>query len=363
MPKFHEVFCETNLGSHLKSKLTSGDCPLSYDTCDGGGNRHQTKLNAADVSQLFLSEKQECKALIPAICSLDYGDDIWVVCPRRLFAFPKNLNGKVDTLKKLNKHEREILFEAGYKEGDVLGVWPEVYLKYSSEESEINYHFDYVVSKIEENTLTLGEFLEKCSAKTKQEINYIKKGLRENGLINPRAKDSEKILYSPNLDDFCILEVMTASTSGSNTSKGTDIKSVYKKMLNDEPYDCPGINKRQVWGRMATQLFAKSALAEHWGAKTYWVVQDKLLNNIALTTKLRLGSSQSSQSLINFIELSYSKTDLSVMNVSNHFNIDAGIDFKGDGTCADILLAKESPSKADLLKCMAKTKLAAVFTL
>jgi len=42
---------------------------------------------------------------------------------------------------------------------------------------------------------------------------------------------------------------------------------------------------------MATQLFAKSALAEEWGGKTVWLVQDQLLKNIQLTTKLRLQDS------------------------------------------------------------------------
>ena len=58
---------------------------------------------------------------------------------------------------------------------------------------------------------------------------------------------------------------------------GQIFSSAFKSLLLGLDYQGPGINKRQVWGRMATQLFAKSALAESWGGKTFWLVQDQLL--------------------------------------------------------------------------------------
>lgn len=66
-----------------------------------------------------------------------------------------------------------------------------------------------------------------------------------------------------------IIEIMTASTSGSDTEAGTDIGSAFTLAILGKDHQSPGINKRQVWGRMATQLFAKSALAEEWGGETY----------------------------------------------------------------------------------------------
>ncbi|WP_213999491.1 hypothetical protein [Arsukibacterium sp.] len=164
------------------------------------------------------------------------------------------------------------------------------------------------------------------------------------------------------LQSFPILEVMTASTSGSNTEKGTDIKSAYIKMLNGDDYECPGINKRQVWGRMATQLFAKSVLAESWGSKTYWVVQDKLLQNIALTTKLTLNKFDGEEkSTVNFLSLGFNKSG--GVELLNKFNIPSGIKSDGESSCVDILIPKENPSKQELLKCILRAKLSAIVTL
>ena len=46
-------------------------------------------------------------------------------------------------------------------------------------------------------------------------------------------------------------------------------------------------NYRQVFGRMASQLFAKSEAAEAWGGKAIWIVQDVLLEYIEQTTAFR----------------------------------------------------------------------------
>jgi len=46
-------------------------------------------------------------------------------------------------------------------------------------------------------------------------------------------------------------------------------------------------NYRQVFGRMASQLFAKSEVAASWGGKTIWVLQDVLLEYIQQTTAFK----------------------------------------------------------------------------
>lgn len=46
-------------------------------------------------------------------------------------------------------------------------------------------------------------------------------------------------------------------------------------------------NYRQVFGRMASQLFAKSEAAASWGGKTIWILQDVLLEYIQQTTAFR----------------------------------------------------------------------------
>ena len=50
----------------------------------------------------------------------------------------------------------------------------------------------------------------------------------------------------------------------------------------------PGVNARQVWARMASQLVVKSEVANGWGGRAIWVVQDTLMDYIGRQTGLRL---------------------------------------------------------------------------
>ncbi|NMO75236.1 hypothetical protein [Vibrio breoganii] len=362
MPKFYEVFGQSTSSLLSKDLLIDAICPLTNTLCDGGGNRHQTKLSAKDLLDLFPIETK-IEGKIPAICSITYEkkNQQWVVCPRRLFAFPKNPNKQVNYDPIISDHEQDLINSLGFASGSKIGIYPEVYLKYSDDESEINYHFDYVVCEVLDNQVTLGELWDVLSISDKQEKSKYRKSLKDNGLIEAGAKDDSKIKIFPNLDKMAIIEVMTASTSGSNKEKGTDIKSAYLKFLSGEPYECPGINKRQVWGRMATQLFAKSAITENWGAKTYWAVQDKLLENICKTTKLELQQQETSSSSINFEAFSYDTEGK--LSLSQSVSIDSGIDFSGTGKGIDILLAKTYPNKTVLLSCMLRSQLSNVIEL
>ena len=56
-------------------------------------------------------------------------------------------------------------------------------------------------------------------------------------------------------------------------------------MLGKE-HKAPGINYRQVWARMVSQLIVKSEVGLHWGGKTIWLVQDVLVNYICSSTAL-----------------------------------------------------------------------------
>lgn len=360
MPKFYEVFGE-KVGDHLdKSLLLDGICPMTNAICDGGGNRHQTKLRSKELDNIF-PVGQEIKGNVPAICSITYenSDQHWVVCPRRLFSFPKNADKIVGHEPVIRDHEKSLIDALDFDDEAVVGIYPEVYLKFSDEESEINYHFDYVICELLENEVKLSDLWDMLGINdnNKEKIKY-RKSLRENGLIEEKPKDCSLIKFFPNLKKMAVIEVMTASTSGSNTEKGTDIKSSYLKLINGDKYSCPGINKRQVWGRMATQLFAKSAITESWGAKTYWVVQDKLLENICKTTKLELKESTSSSSTINFISFEYDQAGSLVLSKS--ISIDSGMDFNGTGKAVDILLAKAHPDETVLLSCMLRSQLSTV---
>jgi hypothetical protein len=293
------------------------------------------------------------------------GSEKWVVCPRRLFAFPPTSDGTLESHRTVSAHELEIIKQMGFDLSKPIGIFPEVYLKYTTEEQdgEINYHFDYILAELQIDQITVGNLWDMLEIKDAKDKSKYKKHLQNGGFIpNGQIDESSIIKYFPNLDSFAIAEVMTASTSGSNKAKGTDIKGSYLKMLRGLSYDCPGINKRQVWGRMATQLFAKSALAENWNSKTYWIVQDSLLKNICKTTKLSLTSSCQNKSSINFIELSYSGESADIA-VSSCYQLDPGLSFDGTGTAVDILLAKNYPSKRELLSALMRSQLSSILFL
>ena len=50
----------------------------------------------------------------------------------------------------------------------------------------------------------------------------------------------------------------------------------------------PGINYRQVWARMVSQLIVKSQVGMAWGGRTIWVLQDLLADYISKSTALDL---------------------------------------------------------------------------
>ena len=55
----------------------------------------------------------------------------------------------------------------------------------------------------------------------------------------------------------------------------------------------PSVNARQVWARMASRMVGKSEVANRWGGRTIWVVQDALMDYIGRQTGLRLDELQS----------------------------------------------------------------------
>ena len=59
-------------------------------------------------------------------------------------------------------------------------------------------------------------------------------------------------------------------------------------ILRGSDHNGPGINYRQVWARMVSQLIVKSQVGVKWGAKTIWVMQDVLADYISSTTALNL---------------------------------------------------------------------------
>ena len=370
MPKFYEVY-----GNDVNDKSPSviaerelAYCPFTESTCDGGGNRHQTKIRL-EGSALRAKFSPELTSVIPGVCSIEYGNEVWIVCPRRLLGFnASSMPPRVN--QSLKDHEKAALINVGLPLGVELGVWSEVYLQYGDDNSSINYHFDFVISPISRG-ISFDKLLESYKEKTESEIDELKKAAKIGKYLSGRYVPGKPVPILPNLASPIIIEVMTASTSGSDTEAGTDIASAFTDAILGKNHNCPGINKRQVWGRMATQLFAKSALAEGWGGKTVWLVQDQLLKNIELTTKLKVentkdeNTKEAHNGTVNFLSMGYTHGAKGVDSVKfrSYSAKSAGLSFEGNKECTDILLPKMYPAKMELLKSVLRRELSAIIKL
>jgi len=262
MPKFYEVYGRDvyDLSENAVNERKSAYCPFTQNTCDGGGNRHQTKIKLKD-SELRSFFDSELPSVIPGICSIQYGDETWVVCPRRLLGFFSKLENVPDVNASLHEHEREVLIQAGLPKGVELGVWPEVYLQYGDEETSINYHFDFVIAPIKRNR-SFSWLMDSHNISDESEIEIFKAAAKTGKYLKGRYDPDKEQDILPDLISPTIIEVMTASTSGSDKEAGTDIASSFTDAIQGREHNCPGINKRQVWGRIVntpfvTQLFRR----------------------------------------------------------------------------------------------------------
>lgn len=337
-------------------------CPFIDSPCDGGGNRHQTKINLKKSPELASFFEPGMESVIPGICSISYnGYNPWVVCPRRLLGFKNSTNSIPQTNKALQPYEKDILLSAGIEKGKDVGVWSEIYLRYGDDETEINYHFDFIAAPLIKD-VSFQDLFRLYSITDKNEKENIIEAARKGKLFRGKYSPEKCLVATPDLSSPIILEVMTASTSGSNTELGTNISTAFTNAIFNRDHQSPGINKRQVWGRMATQLFAKSAIAEAWNGKTVWIVQDELLKNIELTTKLAPEQVKSSdKGSIIFVSLCFDEN--SKIKLKKVYEGDAGVNLSGNQTYTDILLPKIVPSKQELLKSMLRRNLAGVVNL
>lgn len=163
----------------------------------------------------------------------------WAVCPHRLFSFHSERGS--DAQRPLRQR---VLDLAGFENGERVEVWSEVALRDAA--THVNYRLDYVLMSADRDCAPV------------------------------------------------IVEVMTASIFGGNIRQGTDIKTafcnavLYAHGLRDEIGGAPGVNTRQVWARMASQLVVKSEIANAWGGCAIWIIQDALLDYIRTNTGLQV---------------------------------------------------------------------------
>lgn len=219
MPVVRELFGRS-LDSAVKgTEFRHARCPhMDGQLCDGGGNRDMTRWPAEKQPLAPFFEAvvgQEGGGFIPCgVCSIGMTNNTWAVCPRRLLTFD------AVTPSEQQRPLRDMVLKlAGFRKGDVIRVWSEISLR---DRTGFNYRLDYVL----------------------------------------RGDSDEPPV---------IVEIMTASTSGGNKRLQTDMQSafcnavLYANGVLPELGKSPGVNARQVWARMASQMIVKSEVANRWG--------------------------------------------------------------------------------------------------
>lgn len=303
MPKLFEIFgypVEDNSKEAQQNRIQAR-CPFMDRDCDGGGNRY--------LSQIDLSKNSQLKVLYPnrnvlaaGVCSIQPTTDSvpWIVCPRRLLVMGREEAG-IRVHQKFT--EDTVVNYAGYKKGTKLGIWSEVKMKQRSNVGEtkvnIDYTFDYILMPLGSvSQYELEELLRIPWARLYK--------LFESGGYTIAVRNGEYFVEDCPIGYPSVIEIMTSSTSGGNKKKRTNIPMAFEDAILGKPHSAPGINYRQVWARMASQLIAKSEIALEWGGKTIWVVQDVLVDYVSENTALNVHQFLSKKTHeVNLLSFSY----------------------------------------------------------
>lgn len=310
MPRIFELFgYRLNDNTELaEDSRRNAYCPFMGRSCDGGGNRPQSTIHLADHTQLADYFKESGLESVPSgICSIQLHTDQppWIICPRRLLFLGKS-DGKIPTTSISPSSElKALLTLVGFGSGERIGVWPELKLKYTSstDGTSFDYTFDYVLFKLDR--VSLSEIADETNDKPEK----VKSRLGRLGYEPVSHNDAvyfEDCATGPPL----IIEVMTSSTSGGNKNKRTTIPMAFEDALLKLEHEAPGINYRQVWARMASQLIVKSEVALAWGGIAVWVVQNQLVDYISRTTALQFEKFKGNTlDDVNVLALAYSSQD------------------------------------------------------
>lgn len=306
-------------------------CPFMSGQCDGGGNRY--------MSEIDLLEYKELGKLFPGlervpsgVCSIQLFDRTppWIICPRRLLYMGKNANDEV-----LHGRTQEILLKTcNFPKGVEVGIWSEVKVKYKDgdndeDKSAFDYTFDYVLMPLGRVTR------DQAVAASGVEWTALQKNLRDGGHAFAK-REGETCVEDFPVDAPVIVEVMTSSTSGGNKRKRSCIPQAFEDCLLGRPHLAPGINYRQVWARMASQLIVKSQAAMAWNGKTIWVLQDLLADYITSSTALDLNKFISEYTNeVNILSFSYGDS-YKYQNRNQTVSLDKSVLYAGPIRSGDI---------------------------
>jgi hypothetical protein len=284
-----------------EKNLSHAWCPFMNAECDGGGNRYQSAIDLRNNPALKkrIPEKDTIQC---GVCSLQtrVSEQPWIVCPRRLLSL------------KMGKHSvhqayvrEQLSTYADLEKSKTYSVWSEVKIKTEAatedeETKSFDYTFDYVLTGIERKRIS------EVSSLLDIPVNSVQKMAEKNGFTLALRNDEMWIDNFP-ADPIIIIEIMTSSTSGGNKDKRTQIAMACEDaILHGERHNAPGINYRQVWARMVSQLIVKSQVGMSWGGKTIWLVQDVLADYISKSTALILSQYLSDHfDEVNILSFSY----------------------------------------------------------
>lgn len=359
MPKIYELlgYPISDQSPEVQASRSRAYCPFISDLCDGGGNRYMSDIDLADHSEL--RKKFPGLTRVPSgVCSIQLTDHSspWIICPRRLLYMGRQAN--TDILK--GETQKTLYEKCGYPQGTALGIWAETKVKYSSTDHEkataFDYTFDYVLMPL--GRVSKSEAIHATGLKWPA----LQKMLRDNSYTFAQ-RDGDIYIEDFPVGAPTIVEVMTSSTSGGNRNKRSCIPQAFEDCMLEKPHSAPGINYRQVWARMASQLIVKSQAAIAWGGKTIWVLQDLLTDYISSSTGLKLHKLVSEHTdEVNILSFSYGDNYLeaeasqtvSLKNAALFAGPIRSNHDKGQPCFQDIVLASVCPPKKILVASLCK---------
>lgn len=368
MPRIFELF-----GYHPSDKMPAAiearkkaECPFMNAPCDGGGNRYMSNVSTASSPELASIYGKN--ASIPCgICSLEIHEreDPWIVCPRRLL-FLGNAGSAAAQFQ--DKACDMLLKYATFVRGTRLGVWSEVKIKYKSSNDDVDmsfdYTFDYILVPLETTSL-----LNASKALGMTQANARTYLLESGYSVSP--KGGEHVVNDFPAGNPVVIEIMTCSTSGGNKSHRTTMPMAFEDAILNKPHQAPGINYRQVWARMVSQLIVKSEVGMVWGGKTVWVVQDVLINYISKSTALNIrhlvsdGLNEVNMLSLSFGDAFFRKKGVMALEDCKLYAGPISSSPEGekrDPCFQDIVRAPHTPSAQVLIKALVKKRRAAIIT-
>lgn len=304
MPQVYELlgYPLSDKSDDIEMSRRKAFCPFMNAKCDGGGNRF--------MSEISLNDHPELKNYFPdmdkvpsGICSIQLspGTSPWIICPRRLLYMGRKASQR--TL--AGTTQKALLSKCKFPKDARIGIWAETKVKYidshsNEENASFDYTFDYVLCELGRITM------EEACVRTKLNKTDLKHRLTSAGYTMALV-DGEITIEDFPIGKPYIVEVMTSSTSGGNKKNRSCIPQAFEDCILDKKHIAPGINYRQVWARMVSQMIVKSQAAIAWGGYTIWVLQDLLADYISASTALDLTKFISDElSEVNVLSFSYS---------------------------------------------------------